>query len=67
MKKLGLAVAFVLVAFAVPVSAIPVLIPYCSAVRGSCSPGSTTSCTDACGNHLSCTCSSGSWWCDQEC
>jgi hypothetical protein len=36
-------------------------------VRGSCSPGSTTSCTDVCGNHLSCTCYSGSWWCDQEC
>lgn len=70
MKKLGLAVALVLVAFAVPVSAIPVLIPYCSAVQGtSCSPtGAKKACTDVCRHSLSCTCTSAhTWWCDQEC
>jgi hypothetical protein len=45
------------------------LVPRCSAVTGSCSPvGSTKACTDACGDHLSCTCtSSHTWFCQQEC
>jgi hypothetical protein len=45
------------------------LTPFCSAVHGTCSPtGSTTPCTDACGDHLSCTCqSSHTWFCQQEC
>ncbi len=44
-------------------------VPFCSAVHGTCSPtGSTTPCTDACGDHLSCTCtSSHTWFCQQEC
>ena len=44
-------------------------VPFCSAVHGTCSPtGSTTPCTDACGDHLSCTCtSSHTWVCQQEC
>jgi hypothetical protein len=44
-------------------------IPRCSAVTGTCSPtGSTMACTDACGDHLSCTCtSSHTWFCQQEC
>lgn len=70
MRKLGFAVAFVLVAFAVPASAIPTLIQYCSAVHGtSCTTtGAKKACTDICGNRLSCTCTSGHyWWCNQEC
>lgn len=70
MKKLAFAAALALVALALPVSAIPVLIPYCSAVNGtSCSPtGSTRTCTDVCGNKLSCTCtSSHTWRCAFEC
>jgi hypothetical protein len=44
-------------------------IPRCSAVTGTCSPtGSTMACTDACNNHLSCTCTaSHTWFCQQEC
>ena len=43
-------------------------VPYCSAVTGTCSPGATTPCTDVCGDHLSCTCTSfHSWFCQYEC
>jgi hypothetical protein len=70
MKKLGLAVALALVAYAIPASAIkPALIPYCSAVQGACTTvGSTRPCTDVCGSQLSCTCTSAhTWSCDWEC
>ena len=44
-------------------------VPFCSTVTGTCSPiGSTTACTDICGDHLSCTCISlHLWFCQQEC
>lgn len=53
-----------------PILMGPVLIPYCSTVQGtSCTTvGSTRSCTDACHNQLSCTCTSlHRWNCLIEC
>jgi hypothetical protein len=56
---------------AAPVEMVfPPIIQRCSAVNGtSCSPtGSTRSCTDACNNQLSCTCTSAhTWRCSIEC
>ncbi|HSG39019.1 MAG TPA: hypothetical protein VLE27_05230 [Thermoanaerobaculia bacterium] len=76
MKKLTLLAALALVALALPVSAGPTLIQYCSVVNGtSCTTvGAKKSCTDVCGNNLSCTCtyyysnpSVKFWYCQQEC
>ena len=79
MKTFALLAALVLVAFALPVSvsAGPVLIPYCHTVHGtSCtSLGAKRSCTDVCGNNLSCTCTyynyppstAKYWYCQYEC
>lgn len=77
MKIFALLVTLVLVALAVPVSAmIPQPIPYCHVVQGtSCtSVGAKKSCTDVCGNNLSCTCTYyysnpgvRFWNCQQEC
>lgn len=53
-----------------PIEMIPPPIPYCSTVQGtSCTTvGSTRSCTDACHNSLSCTCTSlHRWNCLIEC
>ena len=81
MKKLTLLAALALVALALPVSAMPQLIQYCSVVNGtSCTTvGAKKSCTDVCGNNLSCTCRNfyggtygttflGRYWvCQHEC
>ncbi len=76
MKNLAFLAALTLVAFAIPVSAGPVLIPYCHLVNGtSCTTvGAKRSCTDICGSNLSCTCtyyysnpSVKFWYCQQEC
>ena len=77
MKTFALLAALALVALAVPVSAIPPLIPYCHTVHGtSCTTlGAKRSCTDVCGSNLSCTCNYNNyppstakyWYCQYEC
>lgn len=74
-KNLAFLAALALVAFALPLSAGPVPIQFCHVVEGtSCTTlGAKRSCTDACGNNLSCTCTYASnpnvrfWHCLIEC
>jgi hypothetical protein len=52
----------------------PVFTPYCHTIHGTtCTAqvGAKRSCTDVCGNNLSCTCTAYAgkkyWWCQYEC